>query len=435
VNRTFVSFPIQDFDNTKLQMLNWTNRFNICCFLDNNGYQSGHHKIECLIGAGALHSLTASAGNALTQLQEFGDLHHDWLFGHLGYDLKNETEHLVSSHPDRINFPDLFFFVPEIVVELTANTIRIGVIGLDAEAVFKDIMNIRFPGKKNEAITGKDLHKGIDIKERYTRDEYLQTINLLKQHILRGDCYEINFCQEFYADNIAIDPVDVFLKLNRLSPNPFSAFYKLEDKYLICASPERYLKKEGIRVISQPIKGTLKRTANDAGKDAADQQRLAESAKDRSENVMVVDLVRNDLSRICIEGSVIVDELFGVYSFPQVYQMISTVSGELKSGTDWLEVIRATFPMGSMTGAPKQNVLRLIEKYERSKRGIFSGAIGYINPEKDFDFNVVIRSLIYNLTTGYLSFPAGSGITFYSDPESEYEECLLKVAAIRSLLE
>jgi len=416
-------------------MLNWANRFNICCFLDNNGYQSGHHKIECLLGVGAVQSLSAAAGNALDQLQKFGSQHKDWLFGHLGYDLKNETEHLSSSHPDKINFPDLFFFVPEIVVELTANTMRIGSIGVKADSVYREIISIRLTDKKGKAETVSESHKGIGIRERYTRDEYLQTINLLKQHILRGDCYEINFCQEFYAEDITIDPVEIFLKLSRLSPNPFSAFYKLDDKYLICASPERYLKKDGLKVISQPIKGTLKRTGNDAEADSANQQRLSESAKDRSENVMVVDLVRNDLSRICIEGSVVVDELFGVYNFPQVYQMISTVSGELKSESDWVEVIRATFPMGSMTGAPKQNVLRLIEKYERTKRGIFSGAIGYINPEKDFDFNVVIRSLIYNRSGRYLSFPAGSGITFYSDPEAEYEECLVKVAAIRDILQ
>ncbi|MHA4843678.1 anthranilate synthase component I family protein [Flavitalea antarctica] len=434
MNRNFVSYPIQDFDNTKLQMLNWANRFNICCFLDNNGYDSGHHKIECLVGAGAMHSLTASSGNALAQLQEFGNLHQDWIFGHLGYDLKNETEQLTSSHPDRISFPDLFFFVPEIVVELTANSMRIGTIGDATHSAYNEIINIHLPGTRDEAVTGQELNAGFDIRERYSKDEYLHTINLLKQHILRGDCYEINFCQEFYADNISMNPVEVFLRLNRLSPNPFSAFYKLDDKYLICASPERYLKKEGTRVISQPIKGTLKRPLNDTDDDAANRQRLSVSAKDRSENVMVVDLVRNDLSRICVEGSVKVDELFGVYTFPQVYQMISTVSGELKSDMDWLEVIRATFPMGSMTGAPKQMVLKLIERYERSKRGIFSGAIGYISPEKDFDLNVVIRSLIYNQSTGYLSFPAGSGITFYSDPESEYEECLLKVAAIRSIL-
>ncbi|RYG43932.1 MAG: anthranilate synthase component I family protein [Chitinophagaceae bacterium] len=416
-------------------MLNWANRFNICCFLDNNGYQSSHHKIECLLGAGAVHSLSADAGNALNQLQAFGAQHQDWMFGHLGYDLKNETELLTSTNPDKINFPDLFFFVPSIVVELTLSTMRIGTVDIDPVVVYHEIINIQSGDPITDSGPADDLNKKIEIHERYTRDEYLQTIIQLQKHILRGDCYEINFCQEFYAENIGINPVEIFIRLGRLSPNPFSAFYKIDDKYLICASPERYLKKDGARVISQPIKGTLKRIGNNEELDAAGRQRLLASEKDRSENVMVVDLVRNDLSRICMEGSVKVDELFGVYNFPQVYQMISTISGELKSELDWVEVIRATFPMGSMTGAPKQNVLRLIEKYERTARGIFSGAIGYVSPEKDFDFNVVIRSLIYNQSTRYLSFPAGSGITFYSNPEAEYEECLLKVAAIRKILQ
>jgi len=149
---------------------------------------------------------------------------------------------------------------------------------------------------------------------------------------------------------------------------------------------------------------------------------------------MVVDLVRNDLARICEEGTVNVDELFGVYSFPQVHQMISTVSGELQEGMQFTDMIRACFPMGSMTGAPKKRVMELIEKYERNKRGIFSGAVGYISPEGDFDFNVVIRSILYNASTKYLSWQVGSGITFYSDPEKEWEECLLKASAIESVL-
>ncbi|MBL7747847.1 MAG: chorismate-binding protein, partial [Chitinophagaceae bacterium] len=162
---------------------------------------------------------------------------------------------------------------------------------------------------------------------------------------------------------------------------------------------------------------------------------LFHSAKDRSENVMVVDLVRNDLAKICTEGTVKVDELYGIYSFPQVHQMISTVSGELKQGISFADIIKATFPMGSMTGAPKKRVMELIEQYEQTRRGIFSGAVGYIAPNGDFDFNVVIRSIMYNAATRYLSYQAGSGITFYSDPEMEWEECLMKAAAIRKVLE
>jgi para-aminobenzoate synthetase component 1 len=274
----------------------------------------------------------------------------------------------------------------------------------------------------------------ITVQSRMGREEYIGIIQKLQQHILRGDCYEINFCQEFFAENVSADPLAIYRSLSNMSPNPFAAFYKLDDKYLLCASPERFLKKTGNKIFSQPIKGTWQRNVADAVLDKENKELLYNSSKDRSENVMIVDLVRNDLSRICEEGTVTVEELFGIYSFPQVHQMISTISGRLRPGIQFMDAVRATFPMGSMTGAPKRRVMELIEQYEKTRRGIFSGAVGYITPEGDFDFNVVIRSILYNESRRYLSFPAGSGITWYSDPGNEYEECLLKAAAIRKVL-
>ncbi|RYG00023.1 MAG: anthranilate synthase component I family protein, partial [Chitinophagaceae bacterium] len=347
----------------------------------------------------------------------------------------------LSRKIDPVGFDDLFFFVPEIVIELTATTIRIGLHG-DAhdqiyKAIFSSEVDLAYAGS-DEIIgsTGVTNADPAPIRQRYSRDEYISVIKKLQQHILRGDCYEINFCQEFYTEKPGIKPLAMFRKLASASPNPFSAFYRNDARYLLCASPERYLQKKGTKLISQPIKGTLKRDSNSiaAAHDVSNAKLLLESAKDRSENVMVVDLVRNDLSRICKQGSVKVDELFGIYTFPQVYQMISTISGDLSDDVNWLDTIRATFPMGSMTGAPKRRVLQLIDEYEISARGLFSGAVGYVTPDRDFDFNVVIRSILYNSKTGYLSFPAGSGITFYSDAEAEYEECLLKAAAIRGIL-
>jgi para-aminobenzoate synthetase component 1 len=149
---------------------------------------------------------------------------------------------------------------------------------------------------------------------------------------------------------------------------------------------------------------------------------------------MVVDLVRNDLARICQPGSVRVAELFGIYAFPQVFQMISTIEGEMRPGLHWADAILNCFPMGSMTGAPKHRVTQLIAQYERSRRGLFSGAVGYVTPDGDFDFNVVIRSLFYNQQSHYLSYLVGSGITWYSDPQAEYEECLVKAEGIRRAL-
>jgi len=406
-------------------MLNWSKQFSIFCLLDNHQYQIEPHTVECMLAAGSKRSITGSDMNSLDRLQQFINKKKSWLFGHLNYDLKNEIGLLTSSHTDHLGFPELFFFEPEYLVRLGNDTIVI-----DADnpyQVYHDILE----STPAEA----DFTKSItDTNSRLSKDDYIETVRKLQQHILRGDCYEINFCQEFFSSDALVDPLVMYEKLSIVSPNPFSALYKLNDKYLICASPERFIKKDGAHILSQPIKGTAKRSSGQREEDELSRKNLYHSQKDRSENVMVVDLVRNDLSKVCKEGTVHVDELYGVYSFPQVYQMISTISGDLNDDISFTDIIRATFPMGSMTGAPKRNVLQLIEKYERSKRGIFSGALGYITPEQDFDFNVVIRSIMYNESNRYLSYQVGSGITFYSEPESEWEECRLKAAAIDKVL-
>ena len=405
-------------------MLNWTKRFNTFSFLDNHQYRLAPHAVECLLAAGIKREFKDTAGNGLTLFQHYIDKEKTWLFGHLGYDLKNEVWPLTSSHPDHIRFPDIFFFEPEVIIRLSEKAIAIE--ATDPEKIFKQISQ-----EKKDAARKKSYSS---IRERIGREEYIKTINQLKKHILRGDCYEINFCQEFFARQSFIDPLQVYKDLSLLSPNPFSALYRVNDKWLVCASPERFLKKQGDKILSQPIKGTSKRVKGDDREDEISKQALFNSSKDRSENVMVVDLVRNDLAMVCEKGSIEVDELYGIYSFPQVHQMISTISGTLQKDISFSQIIRANFPMGSMTGAPKKRVMELIEKYEKTKRGIFSGALGYISPDGDFDFNVVIRSIMYNAATKYLSFQAGSGITFYSDPEKEWEECLLKAEAIKKIL-
>jgi para-aminobenzoate synthetase component I len=239
----------------------------------------------------------------------------------------------------------------------------------------------------------------------------------------------VNLCQEFFAENTLLDPLAVFERLNALAEAPFSAFLRWQRRYLLSASPERFLKKTGRRVVSQPIKGTRRRGKN-AEEDEHIRRELAASEKDRAENVMIVDLVRNDLSRHCLPGSVRADELFGIYTFPTVHQMISTVSGALPPGADGLRLLRDAFPMGSMTGAPKVMAMQLIEQYERSRRGLYSGALGYFDPDGDFDFNVVIRSVLYNAESGYVSASVGGAIVYDSDPEQEYEECMLKAEAM-----
>ena len=406
-------------------MLNWINQFSICCFLDNHQYPSNLESVECLAAAEAVQ-IFSPLQNSISQLNEFCKQTNDWLFGHVNYDLKNEIEPLHTSHPDNIKFPIIFFFQPETVLQLSHQQLTISTLTKNPEFIFQELIN--------SPLTIDHRPSTIETKSRISKEEYISTIEKLLNHIKRGDCYEINYCQEFYAEEVNIDPLHVYNKLMEVSPNPFSCYYKLKDKYAICASPERFIQKRGNRIVSQPIKGTTKRDLTNQGKDQALKKQLLENEKEKSENVMVVDLVRNDLSIICKEGTVAVDELFGVYSFPQVHQMISTIKGELKENIGFAEIIKACFPMGSMTGAPKRKVMELIEQYEKTKRGIFSGAIGYINPENDFDFNVVIRSILYNETNQYLCYLVGGGITFYSDPENEYAECLLKATAINKVL-
>ena len=422
-----VTFPVNNFESIKLKMLNWANQFSIFCFLDNNSYHFEAPAFECFLAAGAKRSVKANAGNAFEQLKIFSRQNNgEWLFGHLGYDLKNEIENLHSDNFDGIQFPDTHFFVPEFVLKLTRNRLSIYA-GSGAEEVFKAVI-------KADPVTAFNAPQQLIIQNRIARTAYIDTIKKLQAHMLRGDCYEVNYCQEFFALDANINPVAVYKKLSAVSPNPFAAFYKLDDKYCICASPERYLKKLGTRIFSQPIKGTVTRNLSDSNADDENRQYLVNSDKEKSENVMVVDLVRNDLSRICKEGTVKVEELFGIYSFPQVHQMISTISGAVAEGLDWVDMVKATFPMGSMTGAPKKRVMELIEAYEKTKRGAYSGAIGFVSPQSDFDFNVVIRSILYNSTNKYLSFQAGSAVTYYSEAVAEYDECLLKAGAIKEAL-
>ena len=426
MQRNTVSFSVTNTEIFKQQMQGWANQFSICCFLDNNHYTSTHHSCEWLLAAGAVNIFSPEK-DILFQLQNFQALHQDWLFGHFSYDLKNEAEQLASSHPDKIKFPDVFLFQPQTVLRLMDDKIIISSLNTGPFQIFEAIQATK--------IQAQQPLENINIQPRISKETYLQTIEKLRQHILRGDCYEINYCMEFFAEAAIIDPLSIYRQLIKISPNPFSSFYKLNDKYLLCASPERYLKKTGSKIISQPIKGTITRNSTDELADEANKKTLYQSSKDRSENVMVVDLMRNDLSKICKENSVTVEELFGIYTFPQLHQMISTIAGELKDDMELADILKATFPVGSMTGAPKKRVMELIEKYEHTKRGIFSGAVGYITPEKDFDFNVVIRSIMYNQTNKYLSYQVGSGITFYSNAAEEYDECLLKAKAIEEVLQ
>jgi para-aminobenzoate synthetase component 1 len=419
-----VIISITDPQIFKTRALQWANSFDVCCYLDSNNFTDPYSKFDALIAAGVKYELAANAGSAFNELENFRKKHPDWMTGFFGYDLKNEVEDLTSSHASEQNFPDLYFFVPLYIVVIKGDTAE--VFADDPQKVYENIQQQMVNTAFEEVLP-------IEIQSRLSKLAYLDAVAKIKQHISRGDIYVTNFCQEFFAANADIDPIAVFLKLNEISPNPFACFFKYRDKYVMCASPERFLAKRAHKLISQPIKGTAKRGDNPA-EDESIKQQLRDHTKEQQENVMIVDLVRNDLTRSAKAGSVKTEELFGVYSFKQVHQMISTVVCELQDDITPVQAIKNTFPMGSMTGAPKVRAMQLMDQYEGSRRGVYSGAVGYFSPDNDFDFNVVIRTILYSHDKKHLSFHAGSAITYHAEAEKEYQECLLKAQAILEVL-
>lgn len=408
--------------NFKKKALKYASSFEACCYLDSHNYQDKYGKHDCLIAFGTERELVAATGNAFTSLKSFVNENKDWMFGLFTYDLKGEIEDIPDSKTDKLNFPDLYFFIPDNLIAIKNDEIQVLKGGSD---ILKKIENIN---SESDSATLE-----IKIAPKFTREEYISGVNKIKQHIKRGDIYEMNFCQEFFSENAYIDPLSVYHKLTAISPTPFAGFFKIGAKYILSATPERFLSKRRNKLTSQPIKGTAKRSQNQA-EDLRIKADLKNSKKEQAENVMIVDLVRNDLTKSAVKGTVKVDELFGIYTFPQVHQMISSISCELSPDVHFIDAIKNTFPMGSMTGAPKLRAMQLINKYERSKRGAYSGSFGYIDPSGDFDFNVVIRSILYNTDTAYLSFQVGGAITYESDAEKEYEECLVKASAIMKVL-
>ncbi len=429
MKRKIATYKVENINKIKQQMLSWANQFNICCLLDNNNYINNHSSFEFVVAVGFQKTFTINASlNGYNDLKLFLEKNNDWLFGNIGYDFKNHLFSLTSNKTDHIQFPDLFLFQPEVVITLVGNFLNIQSLTKQPSSIFQEIL------LTETTFTNEENKTEIKVKPKIKKEEYIEIISKLKNHLQMGDCYEINFCQEFFSENTTLNPLNVYTKLNKISPTPFGAYYKLNDKYLLCASPERFIKKNGENVISQPIKGTAKRDLLDFNNDEKLKNELLKSQKERSENVMIVDLVRNDLSKIANKGSVKVEEFLGLHTYPQVHQMESTISANINSKTNLAYVLQALFPMGSMTGAPKFKVMQLIEQYEQTKRGIYSGSLGYITPQNDFDFNVVIRSIMYNQTTKYANYLVGSAITHYSNAIDEYEECLLKAKAMELAL-
>ena len=386
--------------------------------LNGNDSQKGYIAIGC-----KKEIVCTSKNINLDKLNDFLAIPNSWKFGYLSYDLKNEFENLPSQNIDELEFPEIHFFIPKTLFKIEKDTISL---------VYGDISLLS--NVKEAFLTNKEAQTiPIKLTPRITEEEYLSKIKSVKEHIQQGDIYEMNFCYELFNENVEMDPFETYTKLNELTNAPFSCFGNFNNKYILSASPERYIRKTGQQIISQPIKGTISRGANEI-EDLKQIENLKNNQKERSENIMIVDLVRNDLSKVAAKNSVEVEELCGIYTFETVHQMISTVSATLKPQITFLDILKATFPMGSMTGAPKIRAMELIEEYESTKRGVYSGCVGYVKPNGDFDFNVIIRTLLYNSKKKYLSCMVGGAITSKSNEKEEYQETLLKAKAILQAL-
>ncbi len=410
--------------------MQWSQQFEEVVWLDSNSHHQKYSDYDAVLAVDAFTCISTDSQQAFDKLQEYQSMAKDLIFGYLTYDLKNDLENLQSNNFDGLNFPELFFFQPKKIFLIKGDQVEMQYLKMVDDEFESDLKDIEQLLKNEEIIVSEK----IKIKLRLTKHHYFEKFNSLLAHIQRGDIYEANFCQEFYAENTEIDPFETYQKLNAISKAPFATFFKNHQHFALSASPERYLKKTNNIVISQPIKGTAKRSS-DAATDEQLKNELKINLKERSENIMIVDLVRNDLSHTAIKGSVVVAELCEVYTFAQVHQMISTITSRVKEDISPVSILRSTFPMGSMTGAPKISAMKIIENLEETKRGLYSGGIGYFNPTGDFDFNVVIRSILYNAENQYVSYSVGGAITAKSDPLKEYEECLLKAKAMREVLE
>ncbi|PNW28927.1 anthranilate synthase component I family protein [Formosa algae] len=428
--RHITSTYIENLVVFKQQLLQWSQQFDDVVWMDSNQYDARYSSYDAILAVDAFMSIKTDYVHAFEKLQEFQESTKDWIFGYLTYDVKNGLEQLKSSNFDGLEFSDVCFFQPKRLFLIKGNQLEIQYLNMVDDEVESDLAEIA----SLQRLDSVSKTHPVKIKLRIHKDAYFEKVNSMLAHIHRGDIYEANFCQEFYAEDAEINPLDTFENLNSVSKPPFATFLKHYDKFLMSASPERYIKKEGQTIISQPIKGTAKRAA-DVIEDEQLKHDLEHNEKERSENIMIVDLVRNDLSKTAIKGSVNVEELCKVYSFPQVHQMISTVTSKILDTLSPIDVLKTTFPMGSMTGAPKLSAMKIIEDLEESKRGLYSGTVGYFTPEGDFDFNVVIRSILYNQSKKYVSYSVGSAITSKSNPASEYEECLIKAKAMRDVLE
>ena len=414
------------------KLLNYSQQFDTCFFYDSNADINtasalSYRSYDILLALGVNKTVHFKEGQHFNDLHDFQNAHHTWLFGYLSYDLKNETENLSSQNEDLLALPLAQYIEPQVVIAIKGSKMEVIVIDgkFQSQAIVESILN--------QSAEINEVYPDSQINHQTSKESYIKAFEKFQQQIAYGNIYEVNYCIAFETEIHHHNWIGLYSALNKISKAPFSAFVKVGSAVIISASPERFIKKEGNKLISQPIKGTAKRGQNPT-EDQQQKDNLHNNAKERSENVMITDLVRNDLSKHAARNSVEVEELFGIYTFKQVHQMISTVTAKIKEESNYINVIKDAFPMGSMTGAPKIMAMQLIEQYEQMRRGLYAGTIGYIDPSNNYDFNVLIRSVIINRTTCKAQFCVGSAITSQANANDEYQECLLKANALFKVL-
>ena len=424
MNRKEKVFNVENINDFKDKLLFFSKSKENVILLDSNSKKNDY---EFIFSYGKISELK-SFDNSLDKLDNYIKQVDDWIFGFVSYDLKDEIEGFSSKNLKYFDVPNLSFFQPSTI--WVFDGVELKALYFDEKELF-DVWNEI--NKIHISCDSIKSNPNVELKGRLSKEEYIKKIKNIKKRIKMGDTYELNFCFDFFNDNTKINPENTFKKLNKLTESPMSVYYKDHHLHVLSSSPERFIKRNKKTIISQPIKGTKKRGKN-IDEDVFLINSLKNSIKEKSENHMIVDLVRNDFSRIAKKGSVKVTELSKINTYKNIHQMVSTIEAQIENDMFFSTILKSTFPMGSMTGAPKIKTMKIIDELEETSRGIYSGAIGYIDPNKNFDFNVVIRTIIYDDKLSKISVNVGSGITFKSDPKDEYEECLTKIDALKKSL-
>ena len=361
------------------------------------------------------------------------------LIGFLGYDLAPQIERLPRRRPRDSRMPDIrmALYDTAVTVNSRSGSVQLWAWDLTGEGVLAAERRLaRWETAIDDSLrfrvsSPRSLAQWNGLESAFERETYLAKVRRVLEYIAAGDIFQANLSQRFTARG-PHDPLDLYLRLRDRSPAPFASFLRWGDLAVVSASPESFYRTRGDRIITRPIKGTRPR-----GEDFAEDERLAAellaSPKDRAELTMIVDLERNDLGRICRYGSVDVREVFRIESFAQVHHLVATVEGRIGPNVGLADIIRAVFPGGSITGAPKIRAMQIIDELEPNRRGLYTGAIGYLSRGGSSEFNIAIRTML--IEGDRASYQVGGGIVADSDPDAEYEETLAKGRALRDVLE